>query len=433
MKPLSHSLLERLARLDPKSEKFAVEVVQLLLDHAREARASDLHLVPNAKRQLDVLCRIDGLLQPVACIESAASNIVSRLKVLAELLTYRTDLPQEGRIRHTGDGADSQVEMRVSTFPTVHGEKAVVRLFVGSGKFLNLDDLHFPADVLLQCIAWLAQPQGILLVSGPAGAGKTTTLYAALRQIQLQSLTPRSLCSLEDPIEALVPGVAQSQIQPHAGFTYEVGLKSLLRQDPEVLMVGEIRDKVTAEIVFQASLTGHQVLTTFHAGRAAEACGRLLDMGIEPYILKSGLLGVLGQRLVRTLCACHRESTDEADLLGWPVQRACVAVGCPECGMTGYKGRLPLVEALAPRDGAVGAALLGRADVHEIDQAAIAAGMIPLQRRAAEAIEAGLTTVQEAIRVLGIATPAPTPQNGLHSVLSRRIAPAEPTAKPPDP
>ena len=396
-------LLERLQRLDPKAEKFAVDVVQLLLKHARESRASDLHLVPNAKKQLDVLCRIDGLLHPVACIESAASNIVSRLKVLAELLTYRTDLPQEGRIRNTGDG----VEMRVSTFPTVHGEKAVVRLFAGSSRFLKLDDLRFPADVLSQCIEWLAQPQGVLLVSGPAGAGKTTTLYAALRQIQLQSLTPRSLCSLEDPIESLVPGVAQSQIQPHAGFTYEVGLKSLLRQDPEVLMVGEIRDKVTAEIVFQASLTGHQVLTTFHAGRAAEACGRLLDMGIEPYIIKSGLLGVLGQRLVRTLCSCHRESTDPADLLGWPVQRAGVAVGCPECGMTGYKGRLPLVEALSPRAEAVGTALLRRADVHEIDQAAIIAGMIPLQQRAAQAIEAGLTTVQEAIRVLGIATPRP--------------------------
>ena len=401
MPTLTEPLLERLKRLDPKSEKFAVDVVQLLLDHARESRASDLHLVPNAKKQLEVLCRIDGLLHPMACIESAAPNIVSRLKVLAELLTYRTDLPQEGRIRNTGDGA----EMRVSTFPTVHGEKAVVRLFAGSSRFLKLDDLRFPEDVLSQCIEWLAQPQGVLLVSGPAGAGKTTTLYAAMRQIQLQSLTPRSLCSLEDPIESLVPGVAQSQIQPHAGFTYEVGLKSLLRQDPEVLMVGEIRDKVTAEIVFQASLTGHQVLTTFHAGRAAEACGRLLDMGIEPYIIKSGLLGVLGQRLVRTLCSCHRESTDAADLLGWPVQRAGVAVGCAECGMSGYKGRLPLVEALSPRHGTIGTALLRRADVHEIDQAAIAAGMIPLQERAAQAIEAGLTTVQEAIRVLGIATP----------------------------
>ncbi len=391
--------LDRLPLLDPKSEKFAVDVVQLLLDHARQSRASDLHLIPNAHKHLDILCRIDGLLQQVARIDSSAANIVSRLKVLSELLTYRTYLPQEGRIRNAVDS----VEMRVSTFPTVHGEKAVVRLFAGAQQYLELNDLGFPADITQQCQQWLSHPQGVLLVTGPAGAGKTTTLYAALRQIQKQSLTPRSLCSLEDPIESLVPGVAQSQINPPAGFTYEVGLKSLLRQDPEVLMVGEIRDKVTAEIVFQASLTGHQVLTTFHAGGAAEACGRLLDMGIEPYIIKSGLLGILSQRLVRRLCRCSRESISESDRIGWPVQQARVAVGCRECDMSGYKGRLPLVEALDPQAGSVGAALLQRADVQEIEKAAITVGMVPLQRRVVEAIETGQTTVQEAIRVLGIA------------------------------
>jgi general secretion pathway protein E len=391
--------LDRLIQLDPKSDKFAVDVVQLLLEHARQSRASDLHLIPNGQKQLEVFCRIDGLLQRIASIPSAASNIVSRLKVLAELLTYRTDVPQEGRIRGTTDG----VEMRVSTFPTVHGEKAVVRLFAGSQQYLEMGDLSFPADVKLRCQEWLAQPQGVLLVTGPAGAGKTTTLYAALRQIQRQSLTPRSLCSLEDPIESLVPGVAQSQINPAAGFTYEVGLKSLLRQDPEVLMVGEIRDRGTAEIVFQASLTGHQVLTTFHAGRAAEACGRLLDMGIEPYIVKSGLLGILSQRLVRRLCSCSRAAMSEDDRMGWPVTHARVAVGCSECDNTGYKGRLPLVEALDPQAVGVGTALLRRADVQEIEKAAIEAGMVPLQRRVVAAIEAGQTTVQEAIRVLGIA------------------------------
>lgn len=391
--------LDRLPHLDAKSEKFAVDVVQLLLEHARQSRASDLHLIPNGQKQLEVYCRIDGLLQRIATIPSAASNIVSRLKVLAELLTYRTDLPQEGRIRGATDG----VEMRVSTFPTVHGEKAVVRLFAGSQKYLELGELGFPSDVSQRCQEWLSQPQGVLLVTGPAGAGKTTTLYAALRQIQKQSLTPRSLCSLEDPIESLVSGVAQSQINPAAGFTYEVGLKSLLRQDPEVLMVGEIRDKATAEIVFQASLTGHQVLTTFHAGRAAEACGRLLDMGIEPYVIKSGLLGILSQRLVRRLCSCSRAEVSEDDRMGWPVTHSRAAVGCSECDKSGYKGRLPLVEALDSHVGTVGAALLRRADVQEIEMAAIAAGMVPLQRRVVEAIENGQTSVQEAIRVLGIA------------------------------
>ena len=390
--------LDRLSLLDPKSDRFAVDVVQLLLDHARQSQASDLHLIPNAHKQLEVYCRVDGLLRQIAIIPSAASNIVSRLKVLAELLTYRTDLPQEGRIRN----ATESVEMRVSTFPTVHGEKAVVRLFAAAQRYLDFNDLGFSLDVTQLCERWLGQPQGVLLVTGPAGAGKTTTLYAALRQIQKQSLTPRSLCSLEDPIESLVPGVAQSQINPTAGFTYEVGLKSLLRQDPEVLMVGEIRDKATAEIVFQASLTGHQVLTTFHAGRAAEACGRLLDMGIEPYVIKSGLLGILSQRLVRRLCSCSCESISEEDRIGWPVKHARVAVGCGECDNTGYQGRLPLVEALDPQIGSVGAALLRRADVQEMEQAAITAGMVPLRQRAIEAIESGLTTVQEAIRVLGV-------------------------------
>lgn len=389
-------LEERLRRCDPKSDKFAVEVVQLLLDSAREARASDLHLVPAAAKQLQVFFRIDGILRQVAVIEHSASNIVSRLKVLSELLTYRTDLPQEGRIR-LGDG---RVEMRVSTFPTVHGEKAVVRLFVGSGSYLQLDELGYPRDVYEQCLTWLAQPQGAILVTGPAGAGKTTAMYAALRQIQRQSVSPRSLCSLEDPIEALVPGVAQSQIQPQAGFTYEVGLKSLLRQDPEVLMVGEIRDPGTAAIVFQAALTGHQVLTTFHAGGSAEACGRLLDMGIEPYVLKSGLLGILGQRLVRKLCHCRRESCDPADRLGMAVERVHVATGCPECSQSGYRGRIPLVESFSPKKVA-GATILRRADVREIEQAAIEEGMVPLRARAITAVQEGLTSPQEVVRVMG--------------------------------
>lgn len=390
------ALEERLRRCDPKSDKFAIEVVQLLLDFARDARASDLHLVPAAAKQLQVFFRIDGILRQVAVIEHSASNIVSRLKVLAELLTYRTDLPQEGRIR-LGDG---RVEMRVSTFPTVHGEKAVVRLFVGSGSYLQLDELGYPQDVYEQCLNWLSEPQGAILVTGPAGAGKTTAMYAALRQIQRQSVSPRSLCSLEDPIEALVPGVAQSQIQPHAGFTYEVGLKSLLRQDPEVLMVGEIRDPGTAAIVFQAALTGHQVLTTFHAGGAAEACGRLLDMGIEPYVLKSGLLGILGQRLVRKLCVCCRESCDPADRLGMPVEPVHVATGCPVCSQSGYRGRIPLVESFSPKK-ATGATILRRADVQEIEQAAIEEGMVPLRARAMAAVREGLTSPQEVVRVMG--------------------------------
>lgn len=381
------SLMDRLRQCAPSSDKYAVQVVQLLLDYAREIHASDIHFIPNANQRLDVLCRVDGLLQSVAVVELMPQNIVSRLKVLAELLTYRTDIPQEGRIRQ-GAG---QIEMRVSTFPTVHGEKAVVRLFIGSGTYLKLEDLGYPTDVHSQLSNWLIQPQGALLVTGPAGAGKTTTLYAALRKIQQLCQTPRSVCTLEDPVEALVPGVAQSQIQPQAGFTYDVGLKSLLRQDPEVLMVGEIRDPVTASTVFQAALTGHQVLSTFHAGRAAEACGRLLDMGIEPYVLKSGLLGVLAQRLVRRLCECSQLVAESESK----------PAGCERCHLAGYWGRLPLAEVLGCQQ-AVGMAILKRADVQQIEYAAIEDGMIPLRERARVAVEQRLTSSQEILRVLGL-------------------------------
>lgn len=398
MSSLPEAVHERIAKFDPRSDKYAVDVVATLLDAAGAVRASDVHLLPNAAKQLEILFRVDGILHPVARVDAAAANIVSRLKVLAELLTYKTDLPQEGRIRQSLAGN----EMRVSTFPTVHGEKAVIRLFVGSGSYLRIGDLAYPPMVAERCLHWLQETQGVLIVSGPAGAGKTTTMYAALRELLAVSSTPRSVCSLEDPIEALVPGVAQSAIQPQAGFTYEVGLKSLLRQDPEVLMVGEIRDRGTAEVVFQASLTGHLVLTTFHAGRAAEACGRLLDMGIEPYVLKSGLLGILCQRLVRKLCgACSREATRD-EIAGFPTPSARVAQGCAACGQTGYLGRLPLVEALDPRIGDVGAALLSRADVDRIDAAARQAGMVPLEVCAHDRVAAGETSPTEVLRVLGI-------------------------------
>lgn len=389
---------EQLSRLDTNSDKYAVEAVDVLLAQAQACGASDLHLIPNAEKRLDVLMRIDGLLRPVTTLAHGATNIVSRLKVLANLLTYRTDIPQEGRIH----GRGTEIEMRVSSFPTVHGEKAVVRLFVGSGQFQQLDELDFPGDVIDQCRVWMTQPQGVLIVSGPAGAGKTTTLYALLRQILRSAVTLRSICTLEDPIEALVPGTSQSQIHPQAGFTYEVGLKSLLRQDPEVLMVGEIRDKSTAEVVFQASLTGHLVLTTFHAGRAAEACGRLLDMGIEPYVIKSGLLGILSQRLVRRLCGCRREVAGTELLPGPPVARQLERAGCELCSQTGYRGRVPLVEAFSPQFAEVGQALLRHAEVQTIEDAAISRGMTSLRQRANDAVESGVTSMEEVIRVFGV-------------------------------
>lgn len=389
---------ESVAGLKPGSDAYAPEVVARILRVAREVAASDIHLVPaEGGRALRMLWRIDGVLHDVALLEQAAPNLVARLKVLAELLTYRTDVPQEGRIR-TGD---EDVEMRVSTFPTVHGEKAVIRLFVGSGRFRHVEDLGLPADIDAEFRRLLTLTAGAILVTGPAGSGKTTTLYAALRHILRSSPQPRSICTLEDPIEALVSGVSQSHVRSDSPFNYAAGLRSLMRQDPEVIMVGEIRDRETAETVFQAALTGQLVLSSFHAGTAAEAIGRLLDLDVEAYLLRSGLLGILSQRLVRRLCECARPGGNAAERLELPVQVWRTPVGCSSCGQTGYRGRLLIAEHLNPRSDAIGRAILARSDADALQSIAASAGMVMLRVRAIAAIEAGQTSPAEIRRVFG--------------------------------
>lgn len=393
------ALREQLAALTPGSTEFATDAVALLLAEGRRAGASDIHVQPTADG-LDVRWRIDGVLHAAAILPaSVGPNVIARLKVLADLLTYRVDVPQEGRIR----GAPGEIEMRVSTFPTLYGEKAVVRLFAAPGRFRRLDDLGLPAEIGETLRLWLGSTSGAVILSGPAGSGKTTTIYACLRELVAVSQGQRSLATLEDPIESAVAGVSQSQVNPAAGFTLETGLRSLLRQDPEVLAVGEIRDRATAETAFQASLTGHLLLTTFHAGSAAGVLGRLADMGIEPYLLRSGLLGVISQRLVRRLCPeCSRPAGDPLERLGLRAGGARVAVGCESCGGTGYRGRMVLAEMLRPDWPGVGEAILARADVGRIEQAAVAAGMVTRWQRAEQAVDAGLTAPAEIRRVLGV-------------------------------
>ncbi len=371
--------------------------MDLILAEARSGGASDVHLQPSPEG-LEMRWRIDGVLRPTGLIPPTLSgNVVARLKVLSELLTYRTDVPQEGRIR----GVSGEGEVRVSTFPTLHGEKAVIRLFAATGRYLRLDDLGLPVDVRDTLSRALGETSGAVLLTGPAGSGKTTTIYACLRELVETSQGRRSLTTLEDPIEVSVPGVTQSQVNPSAGFDLETGLRSLLRQDPEVIVVGEVRDRATAEVAFQASLTGHLVLSTFHAGGAAGAIGRLADMGIEPYLLRSGLLAIVSQRLVRTLCECAVEDDGPRSRLGLPVERARVAVGCEVCGGTGYRGRMVLAELLDPERLGIGPAILARADVREIERQALRAGMVGRWKRACQAIEEGRTSAAEVRRVLG--------------------------------
>ncbi len=388
------------------------EMIDRLLDSARTQGASDLHIVPN-ETHLDVAWRIDGVLQHVGELpRQIDANVVARFKVLAGLLTYRTDVPQEGRIRSD----DNSLDMRVSTFPTLFGEKTVVRLLQTSQILSRIQHLGLTPTVGSKLIDALGRRSGVMLVSGPAGSGKTTTLYACLRELAATSdQTPQqtmSLVSLEDPIESIVPGVAQSQINDSAGFDYATGLRSLMRQDPEVIMVGEIRDRATAETVLQASLTGHLVLTTFHAGSGAEAVGRLCDMGIEPYLLRSGLIAILCQRLVRNLCRCSQPAPADSNSSNPAEPNRRVAVGCDTCHGTGYLGRKMIAEWFDPSEPDIANGILEQQDSRSLHTTALATGHVDLAAAARDAVNDGWTTPEEIVRVLGQDGASSQPDNG---------------------
>ena len=386
-----------LAALDVNSPEYATRFIDGLLASSCNRGVSDVHIQPIGD-ELDVRWRVDGVLQEVGRFASGrTTSPITRLKVLAELLTYRQDVPQEGRIR----GGFDSVEMRVSTFPTLNGERAVVRLFAVDNTHQFLGDLGYPAEIHDRLRQLLVQTSGALLMTGPAGSGKTTTAYACLRQVVEDSEGGRNIVSLEDPIEVAVPGVSQSQANPAAGFTLSAGLRSLLRQDPEVILVGEVRDRETAEVAIQASLTGQLVLTTFHAGTAASAISRLSDMGIEPYLLRSGILAILGQRLVRKLCTCAVLIDADGELVGLPVKKAWKAAGCQLCDGTGYRHRAVLAELLVPEPGELGRAILSRGDAEQLEQLAVQGGMTTLWQRALAAVEEGVTSPTEVRRVLG--------------------------------
>ena len=403
----------------PADADYATRVVDLLLPAAHRLGASDLHLQPTSAG-LEVKLRIDGVLQHVALLpREAGPRVIGRLKVLAGLLTYCTDRPQEGRIRSgkldegprdrsdrsnrtdPSDLANLATEMRLSTFPTLHGERAVVRLFGDARQFARLDDLGLHPAIRPVLDRLLAETSGVVLVSGPAGSGKTTTLYACLRELAAGSRGERSLLSIEDPVEMAVEGVAQTQVNPAAGLDLAAGVRALMRHDPEVILIGEIRDPPTAEAAMQAGLTGQLVLSAFHAGSAAETIGRLLDMGIEPYILRSGLLGVLSQRLLRRLCDCARWSDDPDDRLGLPVASTRMPTGCKQCGQTGYRGRVLLAELLLPERASAGRAILARAEAGAIERRAVESGMVTRWQRAVEMVEAGVTGAAELRRAMG--------------------------------
>ena len=392
--------LERLK--DLVSDAPVIRAVNRLIADAVDARASDIHLEPTDDR-LQVRFRIDGMLREMAPKPAAMrAPIISRIKVMANLNIAERRLPQDGRLRLTVRG--HEIDLRVATAPSIHGESVVMRILDRSNLSLDPKSLGFDPALEAEFLTALAQPHGIMLVTGPTGSGKTTTLYAALAHLNAPD---RKLTTIEDPIEYRLPGVVQSQINPAIGYTFSTALRSFLRQDPDVMMVGEIRDTETAQIAVQAALTGHMILSTLHTNTAAGAVTRLLDMGVEPFLLSSVLTGVLAQRLVRRLCP-HCRTPYEAD----PALLARLGIdpdagtsrtfyrpcGCEKCKGSGYAGRMAVFEFIRI-DREIGTLILHRADTRAIADQAARAGCGTLRGDGIAKARQGLTALEEVLRV----------------------------------
>ena len=386
---------------DMAFEAPVVRLVNLLIDGALAADASDIHIEP-FEDSLRVRYRIDGLLYdqeaPPRRLQAA---LTSRIKIMAEMNIAERRLPQDGRIRVTGQGG-RRVDIRVSTVPTIHGESIVMRLLDRSSVFLPFDRLGFSAQTAAAFDALIRRPHGILLVTGPTGSGKTTTLYAALDKINRPDL---KILTVEDPVEYQLKGVNQIPVRPKIGLSFAAGLRHIVRQDPDVIMVGEIRDLETAEIAIQSALTGHLVFSTLHTNDAPGAVTRLQDLGCEPYLVSSVLSGVLAQRLVRRICPVCRAPAhpDRAELLAIGVADAGAVElfrgkGCDECRGTGYRGRVGIYELFRITDESR-SLIVRRVPAGEIRHHAVLQGMATLREDAWAKACAGLTTVEEILRV----------------------------------
>ena len=376
--PLQHRLREALSR--PEDDGPVGKAVEILLDHAARAGVSDIHLNPSAEG-LDILFRLDGVLQPEARVEPAWSErFIGKIKVLSGLLTYRKDIPQDGQI--PASQAGGKTDVRVSIFPTLHGEKAVLRFFLHGEEKFELDRLGFSPAAVDRLRAAIRRPDGVILLTGPSGSGKTSTIYALLREIVRPSGPPlRHVITIEDPVEHVLPGVTQTQVNPAAGLTFAASLRSILRQDPQVIMVGEVRDRETARVAMEAGLTGHLVISTIHSGTAAGVVVRLLEMGIETHVLTTALSCVLAQRLARRCCPGGRD-------------------GCAACHGTGFLGRQVFAELLEVDD-PLREVIAGRPTRSVIEEVAVARGMVPLRREGERLVREGITTEEELRRVLG--------------------------------
>jgi len=385
---------------DVASEAPVIRLVNHLITRAVEARASDIHIEPMPD-SLRIRYRIDGVLQPVESPpQHLGSLVISRIKIMARLNIAERRLAQDGRIGMAIRG--KEIDMRVATTPTIHGESVVLRILDRGNLALDFAALGFDDDIARDFRTLLNEPHGIVLVTGPTGSGKTTTLYAALLELN----TPeKKILTIEDPVEYQLEGINQVQVKPQIGLTFANALRSFLRHDPDIMMIGEIRDLETAQIAVQAALTGHLILSTLHTNDAASAIARLLDMGIENYLLTSTINGVAAQRLVRVLCRHCREPYEPvAEFLekmqlqdlasGKTLYRA---VGCEHCGRTGFHGRSSVVEVL-PLGDDIRRVLLKSGDAVALQQAAVARGMQTMRMHGIRKALAGETTIEEVLR-----------------------------------
>ena len=360
--------------LESSDDAPIIRLLNALLSQAAREGASDIH-IEAYERHSSVRLRVDGVLREVAQPHRALhAALISRLKIMAELDIAEKRLPQDGRISlRLGQRA---IDIRVSTLPNAHGERAVLRLLDKSASRLSLTDLGMTGETLTRWLRQLKQPHGMLLVTGPTGSGKSTTLYAAMQALDASEV---NILTVEDPIEYELPGVGQTQVNPRIELDFARALRAILRQDPDVIMIGEIRDQETAQIAIQASLTGHLVLATLHTNDAPSAVTRLIDMGVEPFLLSSSLLGVLAQRLVRTLCP------------------SCAGAGCEQCHHTGHLGRTGVFE-LMLTDDATRQLIHQGAPESDIRAAALAGGMMPLRTDGERLVQQGLISAAELVR-----------------------------------
>lgn len=384
---------------DMALEAPIVKLVNMLITRAVEGRTSDIHIEP-FEHNLKVRYRIDGALTEVESLPRRIQPaVISRIKIMSRMNIAERRLPQDGRIKLRVSGRD--IDLRVSTIPTIYGESIVMRILDRGAAMVVLDELGFPEDTVKKYEKLIKIPYGMLLVTGPTGSGKTTTLYASLNRI---NSTDKKIITVEDPIEYQIDGINQIPIKPQIGLTFANGLRHIVRQDPDVIMVGEIRDVETAEIAIHSALTGHLVFSTLHTNDAPGAVTRLLDMGIEAFLVSSSLIGVLAQRLVRVICPVCKEPynpekdiLDKAELVPDNIT-AYHGVGCDECRHTGYRGRIGIFELMVV-DGETRRMILDRVGSDVIRQKAVANGMMVLRDAGWKKVQEGVTTIEEVLRV----------------------------------